>query len=189
MKLFGRILIFILIELGISVFLFFSFPSYDEDDLYLVSGNCLDIEIEKGGGKHSFERVYVRMDDGERYYIHKDVWRKLGDARGELVGKDIAFFASDKAWHWHFEHLIIFFGEGEADCRIVLTETNRENILHNIFCSIFFAIVLFLPIVGPEILRVMEKRDEALAKRLAAEKRARKKMKREQKRQKFDNMI
>ena len=167
MKLLMRIVIFLLIGGGLFALLSYSHPHYDTNDLYLVSGKCVEIQdVKVPTGKNTSGYIfYVLMDDGKEYYVPDDIWNSLDVSQKNFVGEDIVFFASDKAKHWVYEHLLISFGDDENNCLSSLKIVNKDNIQTKVV--VLTAYIIFFPfiIIAPELLYVMEQREIARSKK------------------------
>ena len=139
-------------------------PRYTTDDLYLVSGYCSDVQYERINAKNGSERVFIVMDDGERYYIYDNLWKELDGKQLNIKGDEISFFASDKGKHWVYDHLFISFGSDANDCVDSIKLINKKNIGTQAIVLSLYCVMMCLFYLAPELLREMEKRDRVQKK-------------------------
>lgn len=159
MKLSLRIIIFVIIGLIIFWGLSLSNPRFTMDDLYIVSGYCSDIQYEDIYAKNGSERVYVVMDNGERYYIYNSLWKGLDAEQKNIKGCEISFFASDKSKHWVYDHLFFALSSDTDDCIESVRFVNKQNITTRAIALLGYCVMMSLYYLAPAILLEMEKRD------------------------------
>ena len=164
MRLLLRIIIFILIGIIIFLGLTNSNPCYTTDDLYLVSGYCSDIQYERINAKNGSERVYIVTDDGKRYYIYDNLWKRLNEEQQNIKGYEISFWASDKGKHWVYDHLFIAFDSDANDCMDSVKLINKKNIGTQAIALLLYCVMMCVFYLAPELLREMEKRDRVQQK-------------------------
>lgn len=165
MKLLIRIAVFILVGIGFLALLSYTNPCYTINDLYLVSGHCSDVHLERIYAKNGTERVYIVMDDGEKYYIYDSLWEKLNEEQKNIKGSEISFFASDKGKHWVYDHLFIAFGSDKDDCTDSMKLINKKHIETQVIMLSVYFVGAFFAFIVPEILRELERREKTKKKK------------------------
>lgn len=188
MKLLWRILILILIELSIFALLYRQNPQYNENDIYLVNGTCVDVQVEIGCGKsHIQYRTYLVMENGKRYFVDEYLWKMQNASEKDFVGKNVSFYASNKAKPilGHFDYLLISFNDDINDCTTSIELLNRKNIETLVSVLIASSILLSIVIILPELLRIIERRYKKLNDQIAEHNKNLKKAKKEALREKI----
>ena len=188
MKLLLRFLILILIELSIFALLFRQNPKYDEKDVYVVNGTCVDVQDEYGCGKSHLEyRTYLVMENGQRYFVYDYLWNMQNASKEDFLGKNISFHASNKAKPilGHYDCLIISFGDDINDLTTSIELVNKKNTESLVVGLITSSIVVSIVIILPELLRIFERRYKKLNDQIAEHNRNLKKAKKEALREKI----
>ena len=174
------IIIFVLVIIFNGV-VYHVIPQYDEEDMYAVSGVCIDIRIETYPARRgSGTRKYIVMDNGEKYRIHTNLIDYMDlDEIHNLKGQHLDFYAADKKITFNDKHTMVALNTGPSVKEETLRMTNKSNLIDRVgvWC---FSLIIGLICSAPSIMRITEIRDKEQEKIWAEQKRAKKKLKYQQ---------
>ena len=75
-----RILVICIVVILVNCLIYAISPNFQENDIYEINGKCLDIYAEKEyAGKHRVIRMYLYMDNGEKYRITNTLIDYIGE--------------------------------------------------------------------------------------------------------------